>query len=134
MCCESRPLGVPPCRRLETPPYAGGLSVSSPSRVGDPFLRDLHIENRHPRSFDRMSTFGASFEEFQREAEARTLGAELYREASDLSSEAVEAVAAVLLAVVRKSSGQLPAKVASEFAWQMMADRALGYYESELPF
>lgn len=77
-----------------------------------------------------MSSLGADFEAFQREAEARSLGAELFREASALSPDAVEAVSAVLLAVVRKSRGRLPVEVASEFAWQMMSDRAVGHYES----
>lgn len=85
------------------------------------------------RSFVVMEAFGSDFEAFQREAEARTFGAELFQQAAAISPEAVEAVSAVLLAVMRKTRGQLPVEIASEYAWQMMAERAVGHYETLHP-
>lgn len=90
-------------------------------------------QNRRTRSFDLVSKFGADFEEFQREAEARSFGSDLYREASAISEEAVAAVSAVLMAVIRKSRGRLPVEVASEYAWQMMAESAIDHYEAVNP-
>ncbi len=68
---------------------------------------------------------GADFEAAQREAEARALGAEMYHQASRISPETVDAIAAVLSALDHQSRGRLPREVAAEFARQMMGDSAL---------
>jgi hypothetical protein len=61
-----------------------------------------------------MSTLGAEFEAAQREAEAHALGAEMYQQAVRISSETVDAVAAVLIILDHNSSGRLPREVAAE--------------------
>jgi len=75
-----------------------------------------------------MSSLGHDFDSIRREADARRLGAALYREAARLSSEAVEDVAAVLAAVAARSGDQAVA-VADEYAKEMMAGAAEGAYE-----
>ena len=73
-------------------------------------------------------TLGAEFEAAQREAEALALGAEMYRAASRISPETVDAVAAVLDVLDRQSRGRLPHEVAVEYARQMMADSAVRHF------
>lgn len=72
-----------------------------------------------------MSTLGAEFEAAQLSGEARALGADLYEQASKISLETVDAVAAVLFALDHSSRGRLPGEMAAEYARQMMADAAL---------
>lgn len=82
------------------------------------------LTNGHGGVMDEQ-TLGAEFEAAQREAEARALGAEMYQQASRISSEAIDAVSAVLAAMDHQSRGRLPREVAAEFARQMMAEAAL---------
>ncbi len=72
-----------------------------------------------------MATLGAEFEAAQLAAEARSLGADLYAQASKISPQTVDAVAAVLFALDHTSKGRLPGEIAAEFSRQMMADAAL---------
>lgn len=71
-----------------------------------------------------MTSLGPDFDVAQLFAEARALGAELYQQASRMSPEAVDSVAAVLFALESKPEGRLPKEVANEYARQMMADSA----------
>ncbi len=75
-----------------------------------------------------MSTLGAEFDAIQREAEARALGAEMYRQATQLGPDTVECVAAVLDALAHRSRGQLAAEMANAYGRAMVADAAASHY------
>jgi len=49
----------------------------------------------------------------------------MYAQASKISPQTVDAVAAVLFALDHTSKGRLPGEIAAEFSRQMMADAAL---------
>lgn len=75
-----------------------------------------------------MSVLGADFEAAQREAEARTLGGELYRQAASIGPSMVECVSAALDAVAARSRGRLAAELANSYGRAIMADLAAGHY------
>lgn len=77
-----------------------------------------------------VATLGAEFEAAQLTAEARALGADMYAQASKISPETVDAVAAVLFGLDHSSRGRLPGEAAAEYARQMMADAALRHRNS----
>lgn len=76
-----------------------------------------------------VSSLGAEFEAAQREAEARTLGGELYRQATQVGPEAVQCVAAVLDAVANRSRGRLAWEMANSYGRAMVADAAASHYQ-----
>lgn len=76
-----------------------------------------------------VSSLGAAFEAVQREAEARTLGGELYRQAAQVGPEAVQCVAAVLDALDQRSRGRLASELASSYGRAMVADAAASHYQ-----
>ena len=76
-----------------------------------------------------MSTFGSDFDEIRREADARRLGASLYREAASISPEAIEYVAATLTKLASRSNSPMAVAVADEYAKEMMAGAAEAAYE-----
>jgi hypothetical protein len=76
-----------------------------------------------------MSSLGSDFDEMRREADARRLGAAMYREADSISPEAVEYVAATLTKLASRSNSPMAVAVADEYAREMMAGAAEGAYE-----
>lgn len=78
-----------------------------------------------------MSVLGYDFEAIQREAEARTLGAELYRQAVTISRETVECVSAALDGLAQKSRGRLAGEMANAYARAMMSDLAASHYTQQ---
>jgi hypothetical protein len=76
-----------------------------------------------------VSWFSAEFEAAQREAEARALGGEMYRQAEILGSDTVECVAALLDAVAQRSRGALAAELANSYGRAMVADAAARHYQ-----
>jgi hypothetical protein len=77
------------------------------------------------------ATLGAEFEAAQREAEARTLGGEMYRQAVQSGPETVQCVAAVLDALAHRSRGRLAAEMANSFGRAMVADAAASHYQQK---
>lgn len=76
-----------------------------------------------------MTAYGSDFDEIRREAEARSLGADLYREAARISEEAVESVAAALSAVASRTDSSLAVAVSEAYAAEMMAGAAERAYQ-----
>lgn len=75
-----------------------------------------------------MSILGSDFEVIQREAEARALGGEMYRQAASVSESTVECVSAVLDALANRSRGRLAGELANAYARAMMSDLAATHY------
>lgn len=73
-------------------------------------------------------TLGAEFEAAQREAEARALGGEIYRQAAAISPATTECVSAVLEAVAVRSRGRLASELANAFGRALMSDSAASHY------
>lgn len=75
-----------------------------------------------------MSILGAEFEAAQREAEARTLGGELYQQAAAIGPGTVECVSAALEALAARSRGRLACELANAYGRAVMADLAASHY------
>lgn len=76
-----------------------------------------------------MTAFGSDFDQIRREAEVRSLGADLYREAARISTETVESVAAALSAVANRTGSQVAIAVSDEYGKEMMAEAAERAYQ-----
>ena len=74
-----------------------------------------------------MSSLSHDFDNFKREADVRSLGAAMYREAARISPGALEDVAAVLTAVA-STRNATASEIVDDFAREMVADASQNAY------